>query len=71
MKNSIGGSGAPDRHPEKRMKASYAKFEESRYEAVKADYPSLKVLIQLLIIYVIVRLLKVMIKIEFYQAHPN
>merc|ERR1719300_517755 len=31
-----------DRHPEKRMKASYKKFEEERYETVKQENPSLK-----------------------------
>ena len=31
-----------DRHPEKRMKASYKKFEEERYETVKRENPSLK-----------------------------
>ena len=31
-----------DRHPEKRMKASYKKFEEERYETIKRENPSLK-----------------------------
>ena len=31
-----------DRHPGKRMKASYKKFEEERYETVKQENPSLK-----------------------------
>jgi len=31
-----------DRHPEKRMKASFKKFEEDRYETVKQENPSLK-----------------------------
>ena len=30
------------RHPEKRMKATFAKFEEARYESVKSENPTLK-----------------------------
>merc|ERR1712106_508001 len=41
MLTSSSGS-KQDRHPEKRLKATFAKFEEERYESVKSENPSLK-----------------------------
>lgn len=41
--SSAGNGGAEkDKHPEKRMKAAYAKFEEERLPEMKKEYPTLK-----------------------------
>uniref|UniRef100_A0A2M4C009 Putative coiled-coil domain-containing protein n=1 Tax=Anopheles marajoara TaxID=58244 RepID=A0A2M4C009_9DIPT len=39
---SVGGDGAADRHPEKRMKAAYKAYEEEQLVRLKQEYPSLK-----------------------------
>ena len=35
-------NGGKDRHPEKRMKAAYQKFEDERMAELKIEYPTLK-----------------------------
>ena len=40
--NGASAAVAVDRHPEKRMKAAYVKFEEERLPELKAEYPTLK-----------------------------
>jgi len=44
MKQTSGSSGgsAVDKHPEKRLKAAYAKFEEDRLQEMKEEMPGLK-----------------------------
>merc|ERR1711892_1565169 len=42
MLTSSSSGSKQDRHPEKRLKATFAKFEEERYESVKSENPSLK-----------------------------
>jgi hypothetical protein len=44
MKKQSSGSSAAvaDKHPEKRLKAAYAKFEEDRLQEMKEEMPGLK-----------------------------
>ena len=49
QQQQLGGAGSlgatssdPDKHPEKRMKAAYAKFEEERLPELKIEMPGLK-----------------------------
>ena len=37
-----GADGEGDRHPEKRLRAAYAEYEEAQWESLKADNPSLR-----------------------------
>lgn len=39
---AVGGEEAPDKHPEKRMKAAYMEFEERRLPELKEENKSLK-----------------------------
>ena len=40
--SSNSSDGVKDRHPEKRMKAAYQKFEDERMAELKIEYPTLK-----------------------------
>lgn len=40
--SSVGSEPLADRHPEKRMKAAYAEFEESRLPSVKQENPNMR-----------------------------
>ena len=42
MEKAGSGEGAWDKHPEKRAKAAYLKFEEERMGELKEEYPTLK-----------------------------
>jgi len=37
-----GSGGSPDKHPEKRLKAAFAAYEEAHFSALRAEHPTLK-----------------------------